>query len=228
MNHTRVLAAASLAAIATLVSAPSAHAGQVGFYIGGQYGQTSKDVVIQDFDAFAAGLYDTFGFTPTSITSSLDDSFNGYGFYGGYRFNTHLAVEGGYFNLGSFKHRSRAMGSIGGLPSNAQVNFDGETSGITVAALGVWPMSYRWEIYGRGGVLFASNTASIYYADIQGPVPGEFSENSVDMLAGIGTSFTFLEIYDLRLEFQRVFDAGDESVGEGDADTISLGISVVF
>ena len=50
----------------------------------------------------------------------------------------------------------------------------------------------------------------------------------MDLLAGIGTSFSFFEIYAWRLEYQRVFDAGDEVIGEGDADSISLGISVVF
>ena len=121
-----------------------------------------------------------------------------------------------------------ASSAIGGVPSTAAFNYDGETSGITVAGLGVWPLSYRWEVYGRAGVLFASNTASVYYADIQGPARTEFSENSVDLLAGVGTSFNFLEIYDLRLEYQRVFDAGDEAIGEGDTNTLSIGISVMF
>lgn len=229
MNHKRVLAVASLvAAFATLASAPRAQAAQIGFYIGGQYGQTEKDTVITDFDAYAAQIYDNFGFTVTSGTSSMDDSFNGYGFYGGYRFTTHFGVEGGYFNLGSFQYRSRVNGTIGNLPSAAAFNYDGETSGITVAAIGVLPLSYRWEVYGRAGALFASNTATVYYADVQGPAGTDFSENSVDLLAGVGTSFNFLEIYDLRLEYQRVFDAGDEAIGEGDADTISVGISVMF
>jgi OOP family OmpA-OmpF porin len=237
MNHKRVLAprrgfrsitVACLAAFAALASVPSAQAAQIGFYIGGAYGQTEKDVVITDFDAYAGQIFDNLGFTVTSGASSVDDSFNGYGFYGGYRFTTHFGVEGGYFNLGSFKYRARVNGTIGGLPSAAAVNYDGETSGITVAAIGVWPLSYRWEVYGRAGALFASNTASVYYADVQGPLRDEFSENSVDLLAGIGTSLNFLEIYDLRLEYQRVFDAGDEVIGEGDADTISIGVSVMF
>lgn len=227
MNHKRVLAVA-LATAAAVASIPSAQAAQIGFYIGGAYGQTEKDTVVTDFDAFAAQIYDNFGFTVVSGTSSMDDSFNGYGFYGGYRFTPHFGVEGGYFNLGSFKYRSRVNGTIGGLPSAAAFNYDGETSGITVAAIGVLPLSYRWEVYGRAGALFASNTASVYYADIQGPARTEFSENSVDLLAGVGTSFNFLEIYDLRLEYQRVFDAGDEAIGEGDADTVTIGISVMF
>jgi hypothetical protein len=227
MNHKRVLASL-VAALATAASVPNAEAGQIGFYIGANYGQTEKDVVIGDFDVYAAQNYDAFGFTVVSGTSSIDDSFNGYGFYGGYRFTPHFAVEGGYLNLGSFKYRSRVNGNIGGLPSAAAFNYDGETSGISVAALGVWPLSYRWEVYGRAGALFSTNTATLYYADAQGPIRGEGSEGDVDLLAGIGTSFNFLEIYDLRLEYQRVFDAGDKAIGEGDADTISIGISVVF
>src|SRR5687767_397191 len=227
MNHKRVLAVA-LATAAAVASIPSAQAAQIGFYIGGAYGQTEKDTVVTDFDAFAAQIYDNFGFTVVSGTSAMDDSFNGYGFYGGYRFTPHFAIEGGYLNLGSFKYRSRVNGNIGGLPATAALNFDGETAGITAAVLGVLPLSYRWEVYGRAGALFASNTASVYYVDVQAPIRAEGSENSVDLLAGIGTSFNFLEIYDLRLEYQRVFDAGDEALGEGDADTISIGISVVF
>jgi len=226
MNHTRVLAAVGLTAALALAS--NAQAAQVGFYIGGFYGQTDKESNIGDFDAFANNVYNNFGLAVQSGTSSLDDSFNGYGFYGGYRFNTHLAVEGGYLNLGSMKYRSRVNGNIDGVPSDGLLNFDSETSGLALSAVGVYPLSYRWEVYGRAGVLFASNTASVFFADAEGSLPLEFSENSVDALAGVGTSFNFLEIYDLRLEYQRVFDAGDEATGEGSADMISLGISVVF
>jgi OOP family OmpA-OmpF porin len=231
MNHKRVLAVASLAtAIAAAATTSTTQAAEVGFYIGGQYGQTEKELRIQDYDAYTLGprVFGGLGFTPALFSSSMDDSFNGYGFYGGYRFTRHFAVEGGYLNLGSFKYRAMSSGSVGGIPTNAVFNFDGETSGLTAAAIGVWPLSYRWEVYGRAGALFASNTASLYYADVQGPARTEFSENSVDLLAGLGTSFNFLEIYDLRLEYQRVFDAGDEAIGEGDTDTISIGISVMF
>jgi hypothetical protein len=230
MNHKRVLAIASLAAVFA-TAAMTAQAAEVGFYIGATYGQTDKQVNKIDFDAYTFGpdVYAGLGFTPTSFASSVDDSFNGYGFYGGYRFNRHLAVEGGYLNLGSFKYRAKAMGLVSGQATNSVFNYDGQTSGINVSALGVWPLSYRWEVYGRAGVLFGTNTASQFYADgIQGPGRRELSENSVDMLAGIGTSFTVLEIYDLHLEYQRVFDAGDKAIGEGDADTISVGISVTF
>jgi OOP family OmpA-OmpF porin len=229
MNDKRVTAAAiAMAAFAAAGLAPSAQAAQIGFYIGGQYGQSSKDGNIQDFDVYAQQNYDLFGLTVESGSSSLDDSDSGYGFVAGYRFTPHLAVEGGYLNLGNLKYRSRVSGNIDGVPSDAAFNVDSETSGIAVSALGVWPLSYRWEVYGRAGVLFASNTATLFYADVIGAARGEFSENSIDGMAGVGTSLSFLEIYDFRVEYQRVFDAGDEATGEGDVDMISVGITVVF
>jgi OOP family OmpA-OmpF porin len=229
MNDNRLIAAAiALATLAMTGLAPSAEAAQIGFYIGGQYGQSSKDAVIRDFDVYAQQNYDLFGLTVESGSSSLDDSDSGYGFVAGYRFTPHLAVEGGYLNIGNLKYRSRVDGNIDGVPSNGVFNVDSETSGIAVSALGVYPLSYRWEVYGRAGVLFASNTATLYYEDIVGAARGEFSENSIDGLAGIGTSLSFLEIYDFRVEYQRVFDAGDEATGEGDVDMISVGVTVVF
>ena len=47
-------------------------------------------------------------------------------------------------------------------------------------------------------------------------------------LAGAGVGFTFAEIYTLRGEYQRVFDAGDDTVGEGDQDLVTVGVTVKF
>ena len=47
--------------------------------------------------------------------------------------------------------------------------------------------------------------------------------------AGIGVSRTFFEIYNLRLEYQRFFEAGGpDTGGEGDLDTAVLGLAVTF
>ena len=229
MNHNRVFVAALMAvAFAAVGVVSSAHAAQPGFYVGGQYGQVSKETKIRDFDVFAQQNYDDFGLTVTSGTSSLDDKDRAYGFFGGYRFNPHFAVEGSYLNIGNVKYRSRVTGNIDGVPSPGAVNLDGQTAGIAVSALGIWPLSYRWEVYGRAGVLFASNTDTLYYADVEGPLRVEFSKSSVDAVAGIGTSLNFLEIYDFRVEFQRVFDAGHKTTGEDNVDMITVGVTVSF
>jgi OOP family OmpA-OmpF porin len=231
MKHTRLFAAAT--ALVTFASMlPAAQAAQPGFYVGGFYGQTKKQIDIAGFDTYATTQIfpnPAVQLTVESMSSTLDDGDAGYGFLGGYRFTPHFAVEGGYVDLGKVVYRANARGNITGIPTDAVLNVDTETSGITVSALGVWPLSYRWEVYGRAGALFSSNDFTLFYDDVeQNPRRDEFSESDVDVLVGVGTSYNFLEIYDLRLEFQRIFDAGDETTGEADLDMISLGVTVVF
>jgi OOP family OmpA-OmpF porin len=233
MKQKRVFAAA-IAAVALGVAAllPTAQAAQPGFYVGGFYGQSDKDSDIQDYRTYAATrIYPSpvVQLTVESLTDSLDTKDSTFGFLAGYRLNTHFAVEGGYIDLGRVSYRAQARGNITGIPTDATLNFDSETAGLTLSALGIWPLSYRWEVYGRAGALFSSNDFSIYYIDVeQEPKRDRFADNDIDFFAGIGTSFNFLEIYDVRLEFQRIIDAGDKNTDEADANVISLGITVVF
>ncbi|MFC4311173.1 outer membrane beta-barrel protein [Steroidobacter flavus] len=233
MKQQRVFAAVIAAvALTSAASIPTAQAAQPGFYIGGFYGQSDKDSDIQDYRAYAATrIYPSpvVQLTVESLTDSLDTKDSAFGFFAGYRFNTHFAVEGGYMDLGSVSYRGKPRGNITGVPTEATVNFDSSTAGLTVSALGIWPLSYRWEVYGRAGALFSSNDFSIYYNDVeQDPRTDQFSDNDVDFYAGIGTSFNFLEIYDVRLEYQHILDAGDKNTDEADANVISIGITVVF
>ena len=39
----------------------------------------------------------------------------------------------------------------------------------------------------------------------------------------IGAGFTFAEIYTVRIEYQRLFDAGDENTDEADLDMAIIG-----
>ena len=233
MHHKRSFAAV-LAAVMFAMAAvsPAAHAAQTGFYIGGFYGQSDKDSNIQDYSVFATTRVfpsRLVQLTVESLEERLDTRDSAFGFLGGYRFNTHFAVEGGYVDLGSVSYRAQASGNITGVPTDASLNFDSSTSGLTLAALGVWPLSYRWEVYGRAGALFSTNEFSIYYVDVeQTPIRDRFRNNDVDFFAGVGTSYNFLEIYDLRLEYQRFIGAGDKNTDEADANMISIGISVVF
>ncbi|WP_129776755.1 outer membrane beta-barrel protein [Peristeroidobacter soli] len=233
MKQQRVFAAALAAVVlATAASMPAAQAAQPGFYIGGFYGQSDKDSDIQDYRTYAATrIYPSpvVQLTVEQLTDSLDTKDSAFGFFAGYRFNTHFAVEGGYMDLGSVKYRGRARGNITGVPTDATLNFDSSSAGLNVSALGIWPLSYRWEVYGRAGALFSSNDFSIYYDDVeQSPRTDRFSDNDVDFFAGVGTSFNFLEIYDVRLEYQHILDAGDKNTDEANANVITIGITVVF
>lgn len=232
-NQKRGFAAAIAAvALAAAVVLPTAEAAQPGFYVGGFYGQSDKDSNIQDYSVYAATRIfpsPVVQLTVESIDEKLDTKDASFGFLAGYRFNTHFAVEGGYIDLGRVSYRAQVQGNITGIPTDATLNFDSESAGLTLAAVGVWPLSYRWEVYGRAGALFSSNDFSIYYVDVeQEPKRDRFSDSDVDFLGAVGTSFNFLEIYDVRLEYQRIIDAGDKNTDEADADVISIGITVVF
>lgn len=236
MKHTtkckRIFAAAT-AALAFAGMVPMAQAAQPGFYVGGFYGQSDKQLeAAAGFDIYAMTQVfpsPNVQLTVESMTSTLDKSDSAFGFLAGYRFTPHFAVEGGYIDLGKVSYRATARGNITGIPTDAFLNIDTETAGISVAALGVWPLSYRWEVYGRAGAMFSSNDFRAVYDDVeQNPRRAEFSENDVDIMVGVGTSYNFLEIYDVRLEYQRIFDAGDKATAEGDVDAITLGVTVVF
>jgi hypothetical protein len=56
-----------------------------------------------------------------------------------------------------------------------------------------------------------------------------FSKGSTDTFAALGISRRVLDIYAVRLEYQRVFSAGvEETGGQGDIDSILLGLAVTF
>ena len=113
-------------------------------------------------------------------------------------------------------------------PATFSQKIAAKTSGMTLSALGILPLSYRTEIYGRVGVMFATNDLGVRIDYVTGSDNPSISDSSTDLLAGIGAGFTFAEIYTARLEYLRVFDAGSSDTGEADVDMISLGVTVTF
>lgn len=202
-------------------------AAQLGLYVGGQYGDSSKDVGTAPFDDLAVSFVDE-AFIRNQITTSLETDDSGFGFLVGYRLTPHLAVEGGYMDLGKVRYRNRSIGTFQDQPVSLDTNLTADTSGIGISVLGILPLSYRWEVYGRGGVLIATSDMSAYLNDGAAVFVDQFSESSTDLFGGVGVSFSFAEIYQARLEVQRVFDAGDEVTGEGDVDLVTFGITVTF
>lgn len=229
----RVLRAFAAVVAATGCALPAtAQAAELGFYVGGFYAESSKDAQIGFFDEYALGVYDVNGFTPVQGSLAVEDKDSGYGFLGGYRLLRNLAFEGEYMELGAVEYRATSDGSfVSGPvtgPATFNVNVDSGTSGMALSALGILPVSYRWEAYARLGVLIATNEFDSFLSDGARTGRDSFNESSIDYLAGIGAGFLFAEIYTARFEFRRVFDAGADETGEGDVDLISFGFTVGF
>jgi OOP family OmpA-OmpF porin len=231
--RTRNLAAVAACLGVSLIASGPTEASQLGLYVGGFYGDASKDIEQQPFDDLAAFVAQQFEFTATDSAVSFKDDDSSYGFVVGYRWTPYLAVEGGYMDLGKVRYRSSANGAYadgqgGTEPGYLGQSFTSSTGGIAVSALGILPLSYRWEVYARGGIVFTSNDLDIFLTDGIGRAVDRHSKSSTDLLGGVGLSFSFAEIYQARFEYQRVFDAGHDETGEADVDVISIGITVTF
>ncbi|HEY4369862.1 MAG TPA: outer membrane beta-barrel protein [Steroidobacteraceae bacterium] len=209
-----------------------ATAAEPGFYAGIAYSQSDYKIGREAFDAEAGLALASQGFVPETATFSFDTKSPGYGFVVGYRMYPFLAFEGGYLDMGKVSYRVASDGTQLDEPASANLSFNARTSGIAVSALGILPLNYRWEFYGRVGALFATNRSDIYLtdslSDIFGPLVGEASSSKTNVLVGAGVSFSMLEIYGVRLEYQRAFDVEAQAIGTGDVDLLTLGVTVQF
>jgi hypothetical protein len=243
----RILGLMSLGAVLAGFACGPAYSAELGFYVGVNGAHTKKNGDAFT-DTIADNIYSAFSdpslqfgpnVTRLSGTSTVKETDTVYGFLGGWRWRPNLAFELGYLDLGETKFRSHDNINVQFLDNTGvtqSVNDTGATglragtTGIALSALGIWPINYRFEIYGRAGVIFATNriTESISTGNF-GAVSVSDSKSSTDFLAGAGASLSFLDIYQARLEFTRVFKAGDgDFVPEADVDLISLGITVTF
>ena len=214
-----------------------ASAAEHGFYIGGHIGQSSKDAPRSFYELFNDDIQTFAFFTRSEQTTSFDDSDLAYGLDIGYRLTPHVALEAGYQNFGTVIFESRASGNFPLESGTTAVTIESETTGFTLTALGVLPLSRDWELFARAGALFADNRIRIAVAS-QGqqfipPLGNRFtgsdSSGSTNLYAGLGLSRRFFDVYDLRLEYHRAFDVGHESSGgKGDLDAALLGLIVTF
>jgi hypothetical protein len=106
--------------------------------------------------------------------------------------------------------------------------------GLGVYALGIWPVSPKWEVYARAGVQYSSIHTEAGLERTAGTERVSRAEAGVardagaDLAAGVGMAMSVSDIYGVRLEYLRIFDAGSDLVAKGDADMLSLGLIVAF
>lgn len=225
----------AFALIAAALAAAPASAAELGFYVGFLYGDRDKELGLDTYGAIAASIYDDLEFSPELRSFSSEDDGKSYGFLAGYRLTQHLAFEGGYMYVGKQSYRESASGFF--FPDDDEpqaedwsLSLSSRSSGFTLSALGILPISYSWEVYARAGVFIGSNTLNIWANSpaVPGPIATRFNESSTDWLAGAGIAMSLAEVYVLRAEFTRIFDAGAELFGEADADVVSIGVTVSF
>jgi OmpA-OmpF porin, OOP family len=216
-------------AIAALSCASAANA--EGFYFGLNYGSASYDLNRKDFDTAIVAPFTqdlaASGVTVTGASSGIDDTDNGWSANVGYRFNSYVAAEVGYLNLGEGMYRADVTTTNGAQTLDVLPSVRVTSTGITTALLGIFPFS-AFDVYGKAG-LFFSNTKVRQKYEFPGTssdtVSDEVKAGSRDTFYGVGATWNFSENYSVRLEYQKFLKVGDnDHTGEGDIDFLSVGV----
>lgn len=237
MKSNAAIIIASLGASAYLSCAPTARAMDPGFYVGGYYGSLERDRNKDEDLAFMAavsqGVWGDYAFQPVTFDPHLKVHDESWGFLAGYRWSPNFGLELGYLQLGELKYNSDDqlldLLETPAVPVSGHSRFKTDLSAITISALGIWPLSYEWELFGRAGLALTSSEGRVRIEALGGSATRHNSKQSADLLAGVGISYTFLDVYTLRGEIQRVFDAGNDDIApETDVDLLSLSFVVSF
>ncbi len=160
----------------------------------------------------------TSGFTVTDFSD--DDSDSGYKLFGGYQFNPYFAVEGGYFDLGSYGFTAETLppGTLTG---------DIEVTGFNLDLVGLLPLTERFSLIGRAGANYAeaSDTfSSTGLINVPNPNP---TARETNIKFGVGAQWEFNDRISARLEAERY--RIDDAVGnKGDIDLYSVNLLMRF
>lgn len=128
-----------------------------GFYVGGGAGQAFVD------------------------EADYDDEDTAFSVFGGYQFNRHFALEGGYADLGQIE------------PGSAGAPFEADT--VHATAIGMIPLNDEFAVYGRAGVHRWDADTALALLD------GE--DSGTDATYGVGAQYRFTERFALRAEVNR-------------------------
>jgi opacity protein-like surface antigen len=154
---------------------------------------------------------------PDSV--EIDDVDVGYSITAGYRFNRYLAAEVSYEDFGEYERLERY--------SFGTVRYQIGVRGPSVALLGTLPLTERFELYARGGVLFADQEVSFRVTSNSPSTNGPDRDYSDEVIiAGAGLEWAFAPRWAARLEYQLTDDLQYDNTGESSIDQATL--SVLF
>lgn len=214
------LAMTVLLPVFSLTAQAQSTAGIANGYVGLGLGRASTN--LSEATDFAVTALTTAGYT--GITSQRDESDTAFKFYGGYRFNQHFALEGGYINFGDFKARVSAAAPIAGT-----VTANWKPHGYYIDAVGIVPVNEQFSLFGKAGAIFSRLDARVAASAAGVAVRASADENETNLKLGVGAQYEFTRNFGVRLEYERVNNVGDSSTtGEGDIGLWSLGLHLRF
>lgn len=147
---------------------------------------------------------------PTSGQTDIDDVDTGFSATVGYRINRYFLGELTYADFGEYERIDRYDLSIGPVTSRAVFG----VRGPSLSVLGSLPLGEQWEVFLRGGVLFADQKLTTESWDVD-------SSDEV-AIAGAGVQWSFAPRWAARLEYQLTGDMKFNDQYESSIDQTSL------
>lgn len=210
----------------TLIVAQTAHAYDFGGYVGVSVGEAKAKDVQSASELDAQNAAD--GFT---TSSSVDDTDTSWKLFIGHKFNRNFAIEGSYNDLGE----STADTVVIDAPpppvgfGTGTLNQTVEAWTLGVAAVGILPLGYNFDLFGKAGVHYwdAEWTVNANLTNLSGSVTED--DNGTDLFYGIGAAYNFTERLALRAEWELFENIGDDdTMGESDVEMWTAGIQLTF
>ncbi len=212
MKLSRTSGPLSLLALVAIAS-PPLMADDTGWYMGGNAGQAEANIDRKGVKSNLRGG----GFNTTSIDEEKDDF--AYKIFGGYQFNRHFALEGGFFDLGDFGYEASTV------PAGTQSG-DLSVRGLNLDAVGILPLTERFSSIGRIGATYAESRTGYSNTGLA-PMPSNNKDRDWNPKIGAGIQYAFTDAWAMRAEFERYLI--DETVGfDEDVDVITLGLVYRF
>lgn len=186
----------------------------LGPYVGGNIGQTKADFSSNSINNRLIGQ----GLTINSRT--FDNRDTGYKLFGGYQFHPNLAVEAGYFDLGSFSYGFNTT-PLGSFSGNTKVK------GLNLDLVGTLPISDRFSVFGRAGAAYAQTRSNFINTGAVAFNNSSTRNNDTNLKIGIGLQYAITEALSLRAELER-YRINDPVRNRGYVDMASLGLIYRF
>ena len=214
----------SSVAVACLGVAALPAAADSGFYVTGSLGTAREDPESSGLNiSNGAGIVHV---TPDRIEADDGDLAWGVGL--GYRINRYVSAEVEYVDFGTTDIREHY--DLGGVspfpfPNQLDLEFSSNVTGPVLSVLGTLPVGESFEIFLRGGALFASREYSTQGDYVSIGSSQKFADTV--WVVGAGATWSFAKQWGLRAEYQQTGTL-DETIMSGETELRRASVSALF
>lgn len=188
------------------------------WYVGGTAGGASVSSTGSDLDKILAKQ----GITAQSTMNCACTAFK---FFAGHVLNNHVAIEGGYADLGEIQASGTFTAPLPGgvFTDNIRV------TGITLDAIGSVSPFKNFSLYARLGVVRAKVTADIAATTAFYTLTLSEEKTTLSAHYGLGLTYRLSPHWSLRGEWEGFNKLGDpDTTGQGDIKIYSGGLTYSF